>query len=43
MVKQLFVETKGQGLYEITAQVRRLVEIDAFFLHAIANGFENCE
>jgi secondary thiamine-phosphate synthase enzyme len=28
MVKQLFVETTGQGLYEITAQVRPLVKLD---------------
>jgi len=28
MVKQVFVETKGQGLYEITAQVRPLVKVD---------------
>jgi secondary thiamine-phosphate synthase enzyme len=28
MVKQVFVETKGQGLYEITGQVRPLVKVD---------------
>ena len=28
MVKQISVETKGQGLYEITSQVRALVKID---------------
>ena len=28
MVKQLFVETKGQGLYEITAQVRSAVKAE---------------
>ena len=28
MVKQLVVDTKGQGLYEITPQVRRHVDID---------------
>ena len=28
MVKQLFVETRGQGLYEITAQVRRHIDVE---------------
>ena len=28
MVKPLFVETRGQGLYEITSQVQRLVDVE---------------